>query len=428
MSASGRLARIQRLSMSPWTVLACVAIGIACGILWPGPSRGLSVIGEAYVDLLKMIVLPFMVSSVIFSVQVLFREGGAGRILARVVFVFMAASAASALIPAGLLSAYNPATHLTEAGRASLGGIVGSEADRSNTTMTVNAVDEPPKQVTLRDVLASIIPSNIFASLANGEALKALIFALLFGSAAGKVPTRISEAMTSSLETIYRTCQTLTRWVNIPVPIVLICLSASQIAETGVQPMIAMARFVLAFGVLCTVMMALAVMVLRYRSGRSLAEVLASLREPFAVGVATNNSATCMPAMMDTLADRLGFSRARVELLVPLTVSMFRAGAIAYFVCATLFVAGLYERPIGMQDLFMVALVSAIAGFASSGMAGIVTVTLVGTVCSYLSVPFEAAFILFAAVDPICAMARTATTVIAGCAAIATICPEPLRL
>ena len=58
-------------------------------------------------------------------------------------------------------------------------------------------------------------------------------------------------------------------------------------------------------------------------------------------------------------------------------------------------------------------------------MAGILTITLIGTACNYLGLPFEAAFILFVAVDPICAMARTAVTVIGSCAAVALVCPRP---
>ena len=132
--------------------------------------------------------------------------------------------------------------------------------------------------------------------------------------------------------------------------------------------------------------------------------------------------------MVDGLAGKLKFARARVELLVPLTISLLRVGAVAYFVCGTLFIAALYGRALSPLDLLVLMLVSVLAGFASSGMAGIVTVSLVGTVCGYLSLPFEAAFVLLVAVDPICAMGRTAVTVIASCAAVATVCPKPVKL
>jgi len=156
--------------------------------------------------------------------------------------------------------------------------------------------------------------------------------------------------------------------------------------------------------------------------------VAQAMREPFALGVATNNSATCMPAMVSGLVDKLQFSRTRVELLVPLSISLLRVGAVAYFVCGTLFIAALYGRHVSALDLGVLVLVSVLSGFASAGMAGIVTVSLIGTICSYLSLPFEAAFILLVAVDPICAMGRTAVTVIGSCAAVAAICAAPVKL
>jgi Na+/H+-dicarboxylate symporter len=71
---------------------------------------------------------------------------------------------------------------------------------------------------------------------------------------------------------------------------------------------------------------------------------------------------------------------------------------------------------------------SILAGFASAGLTGLLTVSLVGLTCSYLGLPFEAAFILFLAVDPICDMLRTLVLVIGNNAAVALICPRPLKI
>lgn len=423
-----KMQRFQRWALNPWTVLACVLLGGTLGWSAPQFSKGLAIVGIVYVDLLKMIVLPFMISAVIFSLQNLNQEGGAGKIIQRVVAVFILFSLVAAILTAAGSLVIRPGAGLPEEARAALGQIVSSDVNRSNTEMSLRTVELAAKETTLQDVLTSLIPSNIFASLANGETLKALVFALLFGFAVGQVPSRISLGLNQSLETIYKACQTLTRWVNLPIPLILICMSASQVAETGLQPLKAMAGFVVAFLIICGALLLLAMMVISRRAAVPLKTVLVAMREPFAVGVATNNSATCMPSMVDGLVDRLNFARSRVELLVPLSVSLLRTGAVAYFVCGTLFIAALYGRAMPLMDLGLLVLVSVLAGFASSGMAGILTISLVGTTCSYLGLPFEAAFVLFVAVDPICAMARTAVTVIGSCAAVAVICPRPVKI
>ena len=425
MNKKTGLEKFQRFSTNPWTVVSCVLLGGLLGSALPVLSKNLSFVGSVYVDLMKLIVLPFMLSAVIFSIQRLLRDGGAGSFLSRMVSVFVGFSVAAALVAVVCATFIRPGTNMSPATKAALGNIVGAKVDSSNTDMALRTVEEPPKKLSLNDVFSSMIPSNIFASLANGETLKVLVFALLFGLAIGQVPGRVSEVLVQSLETIYHACQMLMRWVSVPVPFVLICMTASQIAETGLEPLRSMIGFVATFLLISTALLVLSLLVLSRRSGRTLADTTDAMRESFSLSVATNNSAACMPAMVDGLVDHLKFARSRVELLVPLSVSLLRAGAVAYFVCGTMFVAALYGHELSAMEVGIVALISVLLGTASTGMAGILTISLIGTACNYLGLPFEAAFILFVAVDPLCAMARTAVTVIVSCAAVAAVCAKP---
>lgn len=420
--------RLKQFATSPITVLLCVLAGAFLGWAAPAFSKHLTVVGVVYVDLLKMIVLPFMVSAVIFSLQKLLRDGGTAVILGRVAVVFAAFSVIAALLGAFGTLLIQPGTDMSPATQAALGLIVDSNADSSNTEMAFHTAETPPKPLTLQDVLATVISSNIFASLVNGETLKVLVFALMCGFAIGQLPGKIADSLGQTLEAVYHACQALTRWINLPVPLVLICMTASQIADTGLEPMRAMFGFVVTFLAISTVLLILAVVALGQRAGCSYSTVRDSMRGPFSLGVATNNSATCMPAMVEALAEHLKFARSQVELLVPLSVSLLRSGAIAYFVCGTMFVAALYGHDLSAMEVGAVVIISVLSGFASTGMGGITSITLMATACQYLGLPFEAAFILFVAVDPICAMARTAVTVISGCAAVALVCPRPMPM
>lgn len=423
-----RRQRIEKLVTSPVTVLLCVLFGAFLGWAAPAFSRQLAVVGVVYVDLLRMIVLPFMISAVIFSLQKLFRDGGTAEILGRVVVVFVAFSVMAALLGAMGTLLMQPGTDMSPDAQAALGLIVDGNVDSSNTEMALHAVELPAKPLRLQDVLAAVIPSNIFASLVNGETLKVLVFALLCGFALGQVPGKVAVSLEQSLEAVYHACQALTRWINLPVPLVLVCMTASQIADTGLEPMRAMLGFVATFLSISTVLLIMAMLVLRYRSGCAGATVRNAMREPFSLGIATNSSATCMPAMVEALAEKLKFARSQVELLVPLSVSLLRSGSIVYFVCGTMFVAALYGHDLSAMDVGLIVVISVLSGFASTGMGGITSITLMATACQYLGLPFEAAFILFVAVDPICAMARTAVTVIGSCAAVAVVCPKPRQL
>ncbi|MFM0003075.1 MULTISPECIES: dicarboxylate/amino acid:cation symporter [Paraburkholderia] len=420
--------RIYALAVNPWAVIGSLALGGTFGLLLPELSQKFAIVGDIYVNLLKMTTLPFMVSAVIFSLQRLFRDGGTSKLLLRVVTVFIGASLTVAVVGALVLLVMRPGVNLSTATMHTFGLMVGNESTSNETVMNLYGTDAAEKGVSLYDVLTSLVPTNIFAALANGDALKALVFALLFGLAVGRVPERISVGLSQALETVYHACQKLMHWLSYPLPLILFCMSAAQLGKSGVGPLHAMLQFVIAFFVVSLLLISLAAVVIWKRSSHSLGTTLDALRAPFALALATRNSAACMPSMIESLVDGLGFARSRVELMVPLTVSLLRVGPMVYYVCATLFIAQLYGHPLGVAEVCTVLLASVLAGFASAGMTGLVTVSLVGMTCVYLSLPFEAAFILFLAVDPLCDMLRTLILVIGNTAAVTVICPRPLKI
>jgi Na+/H+-dicarboxylate symporter len=414
--------------LNPWVVIISLGAGVTFGMLAPPLATTLSFVGDIYVDLLKMITLPFMVSAVIFSLQRLFRDGGTASLLGRVALVFLAFSAFVAIAGAATLLLLRPGENLPASTMQTFGQIVGGDLSASDTAMSLRGTDEVKKTASFADMLVSLVPANIFTALANGDTLKTLVFALLFGLAVGHVPTRISDGLTQALETVYHACQTLMRWLSFPLPVVLFCMSAAQLGKTGIEPLRAMGAFVLAFLVVSTVLLAVACVIIWKRSNGTLGQTLNAMRGPFALALATRSSATCMPIMIESLVTRLGFARSRVELLVPLTVSLLRIGPVVYYVCATLFIAQIYGRSLSPVEIGIVLTSSVLAGFASAGMTGLVTVSLIGMTCTYLGLPFEAAFILFLAVDPVCDMLRTLVLVIGNTAAVAVVCPRPLKI
>ena len=420
--------KIYAFVLNPWVVIISLGAGVAFGMLAPPLATPLAFVGDIYVDLLKMITLPFMVSAVIFSLQRLFRDGGTASLLGRVALVFLAFSAFVAIAGAATLLILRPGENLPSSTMHTFGQIVGGDLSASDTTMNLRGVDEVKKTASFADMLVSLVPANIFSALANGDTLKTLVFALLFGLAVGHVPTRISDGLTQALETVYHACQTLMRWLSFPLPVVLFCMSAAQLGKTGIEPLRAMGAFVVAFLVVSVLLLVVAAVIIWKRSNGTLGQTLNALRGPFALALATRSSATCMPIMIESLVTRLGFARSRVELLVPLTVSLLRIGPVVYYVCATLFIAQIYGRSLTPVEIGIVLTSSVLAGFASAGMTGLVTVSLIGMTCTYLGLPFEAAFILFLAVDPVCDMLRTLVLVIGNTAAVAVVCPRPLKI
>jgi Na+/H+-dicarboxylate symporter len=420
--------RVRDVILNPWVILACLGSGFLIGANFPTVGLELSFVGDLYVDLLKMIVLPFMISAIILSLQRLIQEGGTQRILGHIVLIFGVFSVGAVLMGMLAMSIARPGENLSDTLLLNLGNVVGSDRASTDTVISLYGTDAEHHVQSLSEAIINLIPSNIFEALANGEALKALIFAVIFGVALGSVPNRIAGGLSQALETVYKTCETLTRWLSYPLPLVVVCMSASKIAETGVEPLQAMAKFVLVFSVSSLLLLALALTIIWKRSNASLRETFDALRQPFALAIATSNSATCMPAMIESLAQRLGFARTKVVLLVPLGISLLRVGPMLYYACGAMFIAQLYGRNLSGPELGLLLMGSVLAGFASAGMSSLVTVSLMGMVCIPLGLPFEAVLILFLAIDPICDIFRTLVMMMGNAAAVTLICPRPLKI
>jgi Na+/H+-dicarboxylate symporter len=420
------LTDIRSLASRPGVVVASVVLGVVAGMAIPAVALKLTLVSQIYLALLKMIVLPFMVSAIIFSLYRLFLEGQTGRLLARMTVLFLLVLLVSAVMAAAASLLVAPGKDLPAETMVQLGRMVGGGTGLgASDEMALLSSEEVAVEHSVADMLRQLIPDNIFSALAQGETLKAFVFALLFGCALSRVPSTIADSLSSSMETIFHVCQTLTRWFNYFLPLVLFCMVASQIAQSGLEPLQAMLGFLVTLILVSCVLVLGAFWVLVRTSGQSWRQVLVSQREPMTMALATRSSQACMPAMIESLVVRLGFPHYRVELLIPLGVSLLRVGPVLYYVVATFFIAHLYDRVLSVQDIIIVVLASMLAGLASTGMSGLLVLSMIGLVCGFLSLPFEAALALFVAVEPVSDVFRTLVSVAVNNAWAAAVCGAP---
>jgi Na+/H+-dicarboxylate symporter len=94
---------------------------------------------------------------------------------------------------------------------------------------------------------------------------------------------------------------------------------------------------------------------------------------------------------------------------------------VIYFALATLFVAQLYNKEIGVADWVIVVIGSILAGMSTSGATGVLTLTMLDIVLNPLKLPLEAVLVLLIAIDPILDPLRTLGIVHSGMAATALV-------
>ena len=338
-----------------------------------------------------------------------------------------------ALLPAlmGMAAAYlfQPGAEFTNANLWRIEKVLGvSDIDHvSRMNFYSDSVDSPFPGVDA--FITAILPSNIFKSLAQGDEAKIALFAIMFGFAVAVLNSRLKEDFNQSLVTVISACFKLSSIFRHALPVVIFIVAAHLSAHMGADALILLAHFLIAFSSMAFLLCILSFAILKMRSEATHGDVLSSLRPTLSIAMASGeHSSVCIPQMVDTMSDRLGFTRDKVEFLVPLATCFVRSAPIMYFAVATVFIAQIYGHPITHTEWLLILGLSIVQGFASMGLQGANKLALLAVICNPLGLPTEAVVLLLLAVEPICAFLSGLTMAMSQCAYVALISNKPIRL
>ncbi len=407
---------------SPWTVLASLGLGVYLGIGHPRAAAGFAVVGQLYLSLLRMCVLPILLSAIVVSIGRLVGSREASQALRRMAGVFGAGMVLAALVGMAVALVLGPGRGLDRGTLQKLGVLVNASGIDLEFALSQPTLPPPPPP-SLTGFLTRLIPDNIFSALTNGDTLQVLFFCLVFGLTLGAIKSRqgaTADAVFDLLEVIYKSFHQLIGWLTGILPIALCSLLAAQIAKAGLDLVLTMVNFLLCAAAVYGLLYGMSTLVIWQRARCALPTVLRAISGPTVLALATANALACLPAAIGTMTE-LGFVRSTTDWVIPLSVTLGRFGQIAYFALATVFVAQLYQMPLGWGQLAVVGVGSVLAGLASSGATGLVTLSTLGLVLQPLGLPLEAVLALLVAIDALVDPLRTLGTLHGGMAATAAV-------
>ncbi|MDG4880690.1 cation:dicarboxylase symporter family transporter [Mesorhizobium sp. WSM4884] len=415
----------KRILRSPVTTLAMIAAGILCGLYYPGFSHAISPVAQVYLNFLKMVVLPYLVSSVIFSITAMVQDPKSVRYLGKVGMAVLVVSFLAVLVSGTYSLALQPGQIENPQSRIELGEFINSQGSVST---DLAFPFQPPPLIDgangEHSILLDLVPNNVFNALASGQTIQVLLFCLLFGLAMGKIPQPSSMSLSQALNAVYRACTVLTNWFVWGLPFATFILIADQTASTGTRPLTLMGGYLLVMGLSCLTFLVVAFAIIAIRSRRSYWTTIKTLQPLLMVAITTRSTVASLPWVINLLSERLRFSLVVVELLVPLQAALLRTGPALLYTSGTLFIAQLYGHPLGVPDLLLVGIVSALLALTTGGMGSLLILSQMSIVCGYLKLPFEAAFALFVAVDAAVDTFMTLSSVSTVAASTAMIAPS----
>ncbi|MBD2112709.1 MULTISPECIES: dicarboxylate/amino acid:cation symporter [Cyanophyceae] len=404
---------------SPWAILISGGLGVLIGTTQPQVALWIAPFGTLYLGLLKMCVLPILLAAITNSLGRLMQSHDARQYVQRIVVVFPLSLLGVSAIAAAIAALAGPGRNLTTDTLQTLGVLV----NQSGVDLEM-ALSGPLPEASGSDVNAlvnSMVPDNIFAALSEGQTLKVLLFAMIFGVSLGLVKASTTAALFDTLDSLYQAFNKVIYGLTYLLPFGLCSLLAYQLSQVGIEVLLSMVDFVVVAIATFALIYLISTLVIWRRSGAGLWPTLLALKDPTILSLATSSSLVCLPAAITSLSDHLRFNSQTTNLVTPLAITLCRFGSVVYFASATLFVVQLYQRDLGLAGLGIVIVGSILAGMATSGVTGILTLTMLGLVLDPLKLPLEAVLVLFIAIDPLMDPFRTLGIVHTGMAATALV-------
>ncbi len=404
---------------SPWAILISSLLGAFIGTQQPQVAAWIAPFGTLYLGLLKMCVLPILLSAITNSLGRLMQSHDARQYVQRILVVFPLSLLGVSAIAVAIAAIAGPGRNLTADTLQTLGVLVNQSG--VDLEMALSGPLPAASTIGVTTLVDSVVPDNIFAALSEDQTLKVLMFAMIFGVSLGLVKAPTTAALFDTLDSLYRSFNQVIHWLTYLLPFGLCSLLADQLSQVGVEVLLSMVDFVVAAIATFALIYLICTLIIWRRSGVGLWPTVLALKDPTILSLATSSSLACLPAAITSLSENLKFNAQTTNLVTPLAITLCRFGSVIYFASATLFVMQLYQRDLGLASLGIVIVGSILAGMATSGVTGILTLTMLGLVLDPLKLPLEAVLVLFIAIDPLMDPFRTLGIVHTGMAATALV-------
>jgi len=398
---------------SPWAVVAGLLAGGVLGIWLPEAGMALEPVGQLYLQLMQMCVLPIIISAVTASIARLIL-GDSGAALPRLALVFLTGLAATAAIAlaAGLL--FQPGIGLGQDQRVFL----------ANEILQQDAAATGQPAPSLWLLAQMVIPANVIRAAAEGHMLALLLFSLLLGMGLGKLGGEQSLFAVGVLDAFYNALVKVMGWILLGLPFGLFALMAAHTAQGGIHMFLMLGKLVATlYGVALLVVAVLTLLIAR-RTGLGPLAVLSLVRQPLFTAFGTGSSIATLPAALRVAETGLGLSRQTTQMVLPLGVSLYPLGNVVHVVISSLFVLQLYGLPIGLQAGLVVTIGGILVACAMSGAPGIASMALLGMLLAPFGVPVEVAIVLLVALDPVLDPVLTVVNVYGNMGAAALMEPQ----
>ena len=374
-------------------ILLGLVIGCLLGWLVPDFAISLKPISLLFLQLIKMIVGPLLLTTLVAGVA---GAGGkmVGRLGAKAIVWFLLATSVALFLGMAVANLVQP------------GVGVALPADAS-------AVDKLSKAKTFFDFVLEAFPVSIFDALAHNNVLQIVVFSVLLGlavSAAGAKAAPLKQLAEAGAEAMFKMVGFVMRFAPFGVGAAI----ATTLGSSGMSVLIPLVKCVLALYAALIVFFLLLFTAMKIVTRVHLPTFLRAIREPAIIAFTTSSSEAALPRAMQVL-EQLGIPRRVVGFVVPTGYAFNLDGSTLYLSLAFLFVAQAAGKhmELGAQISAMFILL-----LSSKGVAGVprAAIVVLAAALPGFDLPERGAALLLG-IDALMDMGRTCVNVVGNCVA-----------
>ena len=364
----------------------------------------LYVVGQGFIRLMKMLVVPLVFCSLVCGSMAIGDTKTLGKVGVKTIGFYLVTTALAVCVALGSALLINP-------GR-------GLDMD----AVQKGTVSSATEATSLVDTLLNIIPKNPVQSMANGDMLPIIVFALFVGIMLAKLGTRGS-VVANFFSQFNDVMMEMTMAIMKIAPIGVFCLIARTFATVGFSAFAPMLKYMgnvtLALAIQCLVVYQILLFVFtRLNPFKFIKKFLPVMG--FAFSTATSNAT--IPMSIDTLSKKMGVSKQISSFTIPLGATINMDGTSIMQGVAVVFIAQAYGIPLTMGNLATVVVTATLASIGTAGVPSVGLVTL-AMVLNSVGLPTEG-IALIMGIDRILDMIRTAVNITGDAVCTTIVCHQ----
>ena len=382
-----------------WQILIGLILGVIVGAVFYGNdnvTKYLQPLGTIFMNMIKMIVVPIIISTLILGVAGTGDMKKLGKLGLKTIVYFEIITTVAILIGLVAANIFNPGAGVDMAHL--------SKGDISQYQTTTEEV----KHGGFADTIISVVPTNIVAAMASGNMLAIIFFSVLFGlgvAAIGERGKPVLAFFSGVADAMFWVTNTIMKFA----PIGVFALIAVTVSTFGVKSLIPLSKLAILVYVAMAFFIFVVLGLVAKMAKISILKLIKVLKEELILAYSTSSSETVLPRVMKKM-ENLGAPKDVVSFVIPTGYSFNLDGSTLYQSIAAIFIAQMYGIDLSITQQITLVLTLMVTSKGIAGVPGVSFVVLLSTLGA-VGIPVEGlAFIL--GIDRILDMARTAVNVV----------------